>query len=672
MNLIGYKSAIMLRAVHCQLASKFLFFFFLSATAFSQKTECNKYIPYFWALNAEKLSHRLTNDLSDDSAKVFAIHCWITHNIRYDVKKMLSFNYSTSPVKKILRRRKAICTGYSDLFNELCKYANITSAGVPGYVKNQHVDLNDKFYLDEHIWNAVYLNNEWELVDACWDAGYIKPFRRTLRGFIVYVFSFGRWEILRYKPHFKFYPTDRYYLKDGAEFIIDHVPSDPVWQLLNPNVTIVEAERDSSYYLNSLEKIKGKLPDTELNAVRMQIAAMTPKERDLYDGPVSRAYNRRNHYHIGISDYIKAFDQFNEIDIKSKDTTTVLNQCDSVLSKLEEARLHFDSTIFYLGEQKLNLQLNNKKKNDTLLNQNKRLTASTRLAERNIQSVKQIYLKARSSVRQLNKFNTTRLKGLSRNKSFQNAKPLKVYDPVDSLYAAERAGIFSDSIHSFNNKIANQYVVIDSLYGAYLKGFNSYATGCVFNIGATSAIRKIRLRYYDDLDFEIRSRKDSLMKDKFVTDAMILKGDSIFILKSLFNELAHLKEYYKGLYAMHKLLGNEYVRLKKYHADKGELTALYLDNLAQYAVELAQSKIELDRVANYFQNFRRVFKKQIKTTRYERKEYLDEKLVEISMHSVRTSYINRHYNALSGISKKKLKEISRMKVRIERIKGRFE
>jgi hypothetical protein len=651
---------------------KLLFFFFISANAFSQKTTCHKYIPYFKALRAEKLSHRLTDNLQDDSTKVYAIHCWITHNIKYDVKKMLAFDYNTTPVKKILRRRKAICTGYSDLFNELSKYANITSTGVPGYVKNHHVDLNDKFYLDEHIWNAVYINNEWELVDACWDAGYIKPFRRTLPGFFVYVFSFGRQDILRYKPHFKFYPTDRYYFNEGAEFIIDHIPSDPVWQLMKPHMTIEEAESDSAYYLNSREKIKGRLSDTESNAVRMQISAMTPKERDLYNGPVTHAYNRKNHYHIGITEYIKAFDQFSEIDIKSKDSTLILNQCDSVLLKLEKSRVHFDSTIFYLSEQKLSLQFNNKKKNDTLLNQNKRLTTSTRTAERNIQSVKQIYLRARSSVRQINKFNNTRLKGLIRNKSFENAKPLKIYDSVDSLNAAERAGVFSDSIVAFNRSIASQYEVIDSLYGAYLKRFSTYAYGCEYNIGITGAIKEIRLRYYDDLDFQILSQKDSLMKYKFATDAMLLEGDTVFIVKSLLSELVRLKTYYKNLYSMRKLLGNEYVRLKKYHADKGELTALYFGNLEQYEIELEQSKIELEEISNYFRQFRILFKKQIKKTRLEREEYLYEKLVEISMYSVRTSYINRHYNALAGVSKKKLKEISRMKVRIERIKDRFE
>jgi hypothetical protein len=648
------------RKFHFQLTIKLLFFFFISTIAFSQKTTCHKYIPYFRALRAEKLSHRLTDNLQDDSAKVYAIHCWITHNIRYDVKKMLAFDYNTTAVKKILRRRKAICTGYSDLFNELCKYANITATGVPGYVKNHHVDLNDKFYLDEHVWNAVYINNEWELVDVCWDAGYIKPFRRTLPGFFVYVFSFGRQDILRYKPHFKFYPTDRYYFKEGAEFIIDHIPSDPVLQLMKPYMTIEEAESDSSYYLNSREKIKGRPSDTELNAVRMQISAMTPKERDLYHGPVSYAFNPRNHYHIGISEYIKAFDQFSEIDIKSKDSTLILNQCDSVLLKLEKSRVHFDSTIFYLGEQKLSLQLNNKKKNDTLMNQNKRLTISTRSAERNIQSVKQIYLRSHSAVRQMNKFNNTRLKGMSRNKSFQNAKPVKIYDPIDSLNAAERSGVFCDSIRALRRNIVTQYEVIDSLYEAYAGRFSAYSSGCTYNIGTTVGIRQIRLRYYDDLDFQIRSRKDSLMKYKFYTDAMLLEGDTVFIVKSLFIELVRLKTYYKNLYSMRKLLGNEYVRLKKYHADKGELTALYSANIAQYEAELAQSKIELDRLGNYFYQFRLLFRNQIRITRLERKQYLREKLVEISMCSVRTSYINRHYNALAGVSKKKLKEISRM------------
>jgi hypothetical protein len=36
------------------------------------------------------------------------------------------------------------------------------------------------FYLDEHIWNAVYINNEWKYIDNTWDAGYVINHKRTI------------------------------------------------------------------------------------------------------------------------------------------------------------------------------------------------------------------------------------------------------------------------------------------------------------------------------------------------------------------------------------------------------------------------------------------------------------------------------------------------------------
>jgi histidine triad (HIT) family protein len=37
------------------------------------------------------------------------------------VKKVAKNNFERTSIKTILRKRKAICLGYTDLFNELCK-----------------------------------------------------------------------------------------------------------------------------------------------------------------------------------------------------------------------------------------------------------------------------------------------------------------------------------------------------------------------------------------------------------------------------------------------------------------------------------------------------------------------------------------------------------------------
>jgi transglutaminase/protease-like cytokinesis protein 3 len=179
-------------------------FLFASYTSIFAQNKCKTKVSYFASRNPEKLALKLTSHLNDDAEKVEAIHCWITHHIKYDVKKIGNYDYSRISTETILKKRKAICMGYTDLFNELCKHAGIISTEVPGYTKGLHTDLNDHFYIDEHIWNAVYINNEWKYIDNTWDAGYVINHKRSIWGAFVYFFSGGKYDRFKIKPRFKF------------------------------------------------------------------------------------------------------------------------------------------------------------------------------------------------------------------------------------------------------------------------------------------------------------------------------------------------------------------------------------------------------------------------------------------------------------------------------------
>ena len=157
-------------------------------------------------------------------------------------------DYTVIPTSRILRKRRAICTGYSDLFNEMCSYANIQSAGVAGYVKTEDVDIVDSFYLDEHIWNAVKIDSLWFLVDNTWDAGYIKWYKLTTMSSLLYK-GFNIPHIkYKYKPRFKFAPHETYFMKSGYFFSTNHLPSIPMWQLTDTFISIEDFQSDSTHY----------------------------------------------------------------------------------------------------------------------------------------------------------------------------------------------------------------------------------------------------------------------------------------------------------------------------------------------------------------------------------------------------------------------------------------
>src|SRR5580765_2622425 len=105
-----------------QLKNIFLISFFLLSfqSAFAQQKQFD--VPRSQTHDSKKLALALTESLSSDSARIYAIHYWVTHHIKYDVKKFTSFNYKHLTMKKILRKRKCTCVGYGDLLDELCSY----------------------------------------------------------------------------------------------------------------------------------------------------------------------------------------------------------------------------------------------------------------------------------------------------------------------------------------------------------------------------------------------------------------------------------------------------------------------------------------------------------------------------------------------------------------------
>lgn len=71
-----------------------------------------------------------------------------------------------------IRDDKAI---YAQVFETLCKYANIQCVIVSGHAKDVHYDPGMKFTKESHrhTWNAVQIQGDWYLIDPAWGARYI-------------------------------------------------------------------------------------------------------------------------------------------------------------------------------------------------------------------------------------------------------------------------------------------------------------------------------------------------------------------------------------------------------------------------------------------------------------------------------------------------------------------
>lgn len=148
----------------------------------------------------EKLTQKLVQNMANDSLKMAAIYDWITSNIQYNRAFRRRIEGDTTLTQEpdyVVVSKKAVCIGYSKLVKEMCGNAGIQAVIVDGFVKNEgHFVENE-----EHAWNAVKINNNWYLLDATWGAD---------NGFF----------------------SKKYFLADPSVFQENHLPHDPLWQLV--------------------------------------------------------------------------------------------------------------------------------------------------------------------------------------------------------------------------------------------------------------------------------------------------------------------------------------------------------------------------------------------------------------------------------------------------------
>ena len=106
-----------------------------------------------------KISNIVKNDIDstlDDEDKIKAIHDYIINSTKYDKEKSDNNldTYKSDIAYGALIEGYSICGGYADSTKLLLDYYKIP---------------NFKVSSENHIWNAVYINNKWLHLDLTWD-----------------------------------------------------------------------------------------------------------------------------------------------------------------------------------------------------------------------------------------------------------------------------------------------------------------------------------------------------------------------------------------------------------------------------------------------------------------------------------------------------------------------
>ncbi len=139
----------------------------------------------------EELAQKIENDFASDSDRARAIYSWIAFNIKYDYNAFLnpqrtqSFSYRSEAEKqrkikalndqmlqKAFRSQKAVCEGFTLLYQNLASLMGIKSEIIRGDSKTRLADIGRKDTTSNHAWNIVLLDGKWRLVDVTWGEGY--------------------------------------------------------------------------------------------------------------------------------------------------------------------------------------------------------------------------------------------------------------------------------------------------------------------------------------------------------------------------------------------------------------------------------------------------------------------------------------------------------------------
>lgn len=179
----------------------------------------------------EDVSVLINNDFKIQSEKARAVYSWITFNIAFDVETAFSMNqvsmafsykteqereikekkFKSEVIAKALQSGKAICHGYSMIFERLSQLSGLESKIIVGNLKSDPSQIGENNFITDHAWNAVKIDNEWKFIDTTLGAGYISQKDNS----------------------FKFDFNDSYFFISAENLFLNHFPEDKKWLTIN-------------------------------------------------------------------------------------------------------------------------------------------------------------------------------------------------------------------------------------------------------------------------------------------------------------------------------------------------------------------------------------------------------------------------------------------------------
>lgn len=627
---------------------------------------------YIRTLNPSKLAHRLTRYCRTDSQKVYAIHHWITHHIRYDVKNYYSYGRASKPVSltRILRRRKGIFGEYSALFRKLCTSSGVESAIINGYSKGQYYSTGNPFYMETHSWNGVYLGGQWLLVDATWDAGGIQLFKRSLKGKLLQFFTFGRQDHIVYNPHFIQRPNEKYYLRNGVYMKTDHIAAVPLWQVHRPTYSLAEAEADSSFYYKYF--LTHNLAKDSLHPQRRLFAKINDRENQIISGEQAHIFNKRNHFAPGISFKLKAEDKFDQLNPQSYDSLKFYTDANLGKMYLIQALAHFDSNQTMLSNQYSNLIQRLEAKRKMLKGDHQVLLAETK-ASSNLLNIGYKNARSGSSLASgWKSYGNRQYQKVKSGKPFVAAKNAVKTKEADSAKFVKRIRHLLDSSVSVMAGLYQSFVRLDSLYETAYWRMADYQTQSMDYAKITKHLCDLRISGSEDPDLVVRILKDSLIKHHKQTGKLLLNDPGKMVVADWNEAATKVKSHYDKLFKIHSLIEAECVNLKKCCHSSTTAKGFRQQNLSAYGSALSHAFPEIDKIQIQTENLKIACLDHRKTSVNEAYWYQQELITGMYMYSIAAKHFKNQYQGWKSETGIVKKECTKKQTELRKSTSEFE
>jgi len=206
----------------------------------------------------------------DDKEKARAIFRWIADRIVYDTESFFAGKASETSVEGVLKERKCTCEGYVSMFIGLSNRVGLKAVRVFGYCKSQY-GPGTKVTEPKHVWNAVWFEERWWLIDPTLGAGKIrgKSYHKQL--------------------------TEFCFLTPPEKLIFWNFPKDVKWQLLDSPATFQQFEQWPEVYPGlwdlgvSTDAVRTQLNDNPRGGIVVALDPESPPQKTtMLQGPLER------------------------------------------------------------------------------------------------------------------------------------------------------------------------------------------------------------------------------------------------------------------------------------------------------------------------------------------------------------------------------------------------